>query len=407
LVIAQVVFPFLALLVIKKLTETKQTFEEWKPKLLMALYITGGICLFFVVLPGAFFSFEGAGDEQMKGSFPDWLMAAILTERESMLRMDAIRSLVFIALSFGLIWFFLKNTINEMVLMAGLALLFLVDLGGVDKRYINGDSFVNKTRVEKPFVPTEADEKILQDRDPNFRVFNLAVNTFNDASTSYFHKSIGGYHGAKLKRYQEVIDSCLSRSNMGVINMLNTRYVIIRDKNSGQLIPQRNPQACGNAWFVTAVKLVPDADGELNALMDSFAPVKEAIVNEKFKEQIGTWTGGAIDSTASIKLTDYKANDLKYEYLASKEQIAVFSEIYYEKGWNAYLDGQLTPHFQTDYILRGMKLPAGKHTVEFKFEPTVYRTGEKIAMAGSIMLLLLVAGGIFMEVKGQANDDKA
>jgi hypothetical protein len=407
LVIAQVVFPFLALLVIKKLTESKQTFEEWKPKLLMALYVTGGFCLFFILLPGAFFSFEGAGDEQMKGSFPDWLMSAILVERESMLRMDAIRSLVFISLSFGLLWFFFQKKINEMVLMAGLALLFLVDLGGVDKRYINSDSFVNKSRVEKPFVPTEADEKILQDRDPNFRVFNLAVNTFNDASTSYFHKSIGGYHGAKLKRYQEVIDSCLSRSNMGVINMLNTRYVIIKDRNSGQLIPQRNPQACGNAWFVSAVKFVPDADGELNALMDSFAPVKEAIVNEKFKEQIGNWTGGLIDSTASIKLTDYKANDLKYEYVASKEQIAVFSEIYFEKGWNAYVDGQLTPHFQTDYILRGMKLPAGKHTVEFKFEPTVYRTGEKIAMAGSILLLLLVAGGIFMEVKGKASDDKA
>jgi len=409
LVIAQVLFPFLALLVIKKLSETnRKAYDEWKPKVRMALYITGGICLFFIVLPSAFFTFEGASDEQMKGSFPEWLMSAILVERESMLRMDAIRSLVFIGLTFGLIWLYLTNArLNQNLFIAGLAMVFLVDLGGVDKRYINSESFVSKARVEKPFLPTEADQLILQDPDPNFRVFNLSVNTFNDASTSYFHKSIGGYHGAKLKRYQEVIDSCLSRSNMGVINMLNTRYVIVRDKKSGQLIPQRNPEACGNAWFVPTVKFVSDADGELLALMDSFAPIKEAIVNEKFKDQLTGWTAGSIDSAAYIKLTEYKPNALKYEYSVAKEQIAVFSEIYYEKGWNAYVDGQLKPHFQTDYILRGMKLPSGKHELEFKFEPTVYYTGEKIALAGSVLLLLLVAGGIYMEIKRQAIHDKA
>ncbi|MBX7182714.1 MAG: YfhO family protein [Bacteroidia bacterium] len=398
LVIAQVMFPFLALLIVKRIVESKQSFGEWKKYLLWSLYITGGICLVFILLPGAFFDFEVDSDNQLRQSFPEWFMTALIAERESMLRMDALRSLVFIGLSFGLIWFFLQKKINETILLAGLALVFLIDLGGVDKRYIGSENFVSKSKVDKPFQPTEADERILQDKDPNFRVLNLAVNTFNDASTSYYHKSIGGYHGAKLKRYQELIDSCLSKSNLAVINMLNTKYVIIRDNKSGQLIPQRNPQACGNAWFVSNVQLVPDADSEIKALNDSFAPLKTAIVNEKFKEMIGTVPTG-IDSTASIKLTNYKPNDLSYEYVSSKEQVAVFSEIYYEKGWNAYVDGQLTPHFQTDYVLRGMKLPAGKHTVEFKFEPKVYQTGEKISLAGSVVLLLLVAGGIFMEVK--------
>ncbi len=399
LVIAQVVFPFLALLVLKKLTEAKPDFEKWKPKLLISLYITAGVCLLFALLPGAFFNFDGASDEQLKNSFPEWFMDALLTERESMLRWDAIRSLFFIGAAFGLIWFYLKEKVSQPIFLGALALLFVIDLGGVDKRYVNGDSFVAKSRVEKPYTPTEADQAILQDPDPNYRVLNLAVNTFNDASTSYFHKSIGGYHGAKLKRYQELIDSCLSRSKMGAINMLNTKYVIIKDKTSGQLRPQQNPGACGNAWFVKDVQFVPNADAELTALTkDDFKPLATAVVDETFKTQTANWKSGN-DSTATIKLTEYQPNDLKYEYSSTADQLTVFSEIYYDKGWNAYVDGKLTPHFRADYVLRSMVLPAGKHTVEFKFEPTVYKTGERVALAGSILLFLAVAGGVFMEVR--------
>ena len=398
LVIAQVVVPFLALLVVKKMTDSKPKFEDWKPKLLLSLYITAGLCLFFTLLPGALFSFDSPNDDQLKGSFPDWLLDAIITERENLLRWDAFRSLIIIGAAFGLLWFYTKEKISEVVLLGAFAVLFIFDLGGVDKRYVNGDSFVQKSRVEKPYQPTEADEFILQDKDPNFRVLNLSVNTFNDASTSYFHKSIGGYHGAKLKRYQELIDSCISRNNMGVLNMLNTKYVIIKDKASGGLRPQLNPEACGNAWFVKEIKLVANADAELNALSDSFNPLKTAIIDELFKDKVSNWKPNQ-DSTASIKLTEYKPNNLKYEYSTNVENLAVFSEIYYDKGWNAYVDGVLTPHFRANYVLRSMVLPAGKHTIEFKFEPNVYKTGEQIALAASILLLLVIGGSVFFEFR--------
>lgn len=398
LVIAQVVVPFLGLLLLKQLFTQKLNETILKKKALLALYISGGFCLVFALVPGVFFSFDASSDEQLKGSFPEWFLDALIADRAAMLRWDAFRSLAFISAAFGIFWFWFSGKLNGMYATILLGIVFLTDLGGVGKRYVNADSFVPKSRMEKPYQPTEADVQILKDTDPNFRVLNAAVNTFNDASTSYFHKSIGGYHGAKLKRYQELIDSCISKNNMEVLNMLNTKYIIQRGGEGSGLIPRQNPFACGNAWFVKQASFVENADEELASLNGKDFKAKEtAIVDKTFAEFVKK--PGVVDSLSSIKLTSYKPNELRYIANSSTGGTAVFSEIYYPKGWNAYVNGKLEPHFRANYVLRAMQIPSGKNEIVFKFEPEVYKTGERIALAGSIVLLLVVVGGIVWEVK--------
>ena len=217
-----------------------------------------------------------------------------------------------------------------------------------------------------------------------------------DASTSYFHMSLGGYHGAKLRRYQELFDTHIEKNNMAVINMLNTRYVIVPDQNK-QPMAQLNARALGNAWFVNRDSLVDNADQELAALT-GFNPSSVAIVDKSFSEDLKSWVP-AKDTLDYIRLTAYQPNDLKYKYKSKNSGLAVFSEIYYPKGWNAYVDGMLTPHFRANYVLRAMVLPAGEHAVEFKFEPRAYYLGEKVSLISSIVLILLVIAGIAMGVK--------
>ncbi|MBK9478431.1 MAG: YfhO family protein [Bacteroidetes bacterium] len=266
----------------------------------------------------------------------------------------------------------------------------------VDKRYLNKDNFVSKSFVDSPFDLTQANQQILSDKDPNFRVFNTTVSTFNDASTSYFHKSIGGYHGAKLKRYQELIEMQISKNNMEVLNMLNTKYFIVSDEQK-QPIAQRNPVACGNAWFVPNYKIVANADSEMAAL-SKIKPKEFMVVDKKYEANLSGFTA-AFDSSATIGLTSYQPNNLVYKSNSSKEQLAVFSEIYYPDGWNAYIDGKQHDYFGCNYVLRAMRIPAGAHTIEFKFEPKTYKTGEQIALASSILLYLVLGGALYMEWK--------
>ena len=261
---------------------------------------------------------------------------------------------------------------------------------------------------------SQSDQLIKQiEPTPAYRVLNVSVDAFQDASTSYFHHSIGGYHGAKMKRYKELIDYHLSPAVQSLrqrisrrdsllttqlqmhptMNMLNAKYIIYSEEG-GVL---RNPKALGNAWFVNGYNLVANADSEITAL-GNFDPVATAIVDKRFGEQLQGFTPQA-DSGLTISLTSYEPNNLVYQSKTTSEQLAVFSEIYYDKGWNAYVDGKLTPHFRCNYVLRGMRVPAGEHKIEFKFEPVVYRTGEKISLAASAMILLAVAGIAFMEWK--------
>ena len=226
---------------------------------------------------------------------------------------------------------------------------------------------------------------------------NLTVDPFADASTSYYHKSIGGYHGAKLRRYQELYDHQIKgKFNMAVLNMLNTKYIIQPDENKQPAVSP-NMQALGNAWFVQEIKWVKNADEELDALSD-FNPAKTAVIDERFETDLKGYTS-IKDTAALIRLIEYAPNDLKYQVNTHKDQLAVFSEIYYPKGWNAYVDGELKTHFRVNYVLRGMVVPAGKHLVEFKFEPKAYNIGEKISFASSLLVILLVLGYIGFEIK--------
>jgi hypothetical protein len=389
LVMAELAMPLLGLLALRELFKEDIDAKKQFKSIQLAFYITGGLTLLFFIFPGMFLSFAGANDAniQQQFQFPDWLMQAIRDERARVLRLDALRSFAFILLTAITLWALIFSKLKRGYIYIILGLLILLDLLFIDKRYLNKDSFTNKTKVEKPFTPTPADQQILQDKDPNFRVMNLSVNTFNDASTSYYHKSIGGYHGAKLRRYQELIENQISKNNMGVLNMLNTKYLIIPGEDRQPMV-QRNFDALGNAWFVEGFELVDNADQEMAAI-DHFNPADTAIIDKRFESMLTNYSGGR-DSMSTIVLTSYKPNELVYEYNTSKDGLAVFSEIYYPKGWEATVDGTPMPHFRTNYVLRGMILPAGSHTLTFKFQPKVYSVGETISYISSIVLLILI-----------------
>lgn len=398
LIIAQFTMPLLALLAASQLFKEQKkgtsAIAVFKKPLLYSFYIVGGFCLLLTIIPSLFTDFVSKTDEQLKQY--DWLLSALRQDRVSLLRMDAFRSFFFIAAAFTLVWFFLKGKLKNHIVYISLAVLMLIDLWTVAKRYLNDDSFIPKSRAEKPFTPSPANQQILADPDINYRVMNTAVSTFNDATTSYYHKSIGGYHGAKLKRYQELIENQIAKNNMHVLDMLNTKYFIVKD-NDGQPLAQRNPGALGAAWFVNDYKIVSNADAEMMSL-DSLSPKDICVIDQRFQNQL---VGLKIipDSSASIKNTLCESNYLKYETKCSTEQLAVLSEIYYNKGWNAYIDGNPVPHFRANYVLRAMRIPSGSHIVEFKFEPTIYATGEKISLAGSAILFLFFGFAVYKSVK--------
>ncbi|CAN5386625.1 YfhO family protein [soil metagenome] len=396
LVLASFTLPFAAMLAVMKFTDGSINKERLKKSLQYSLYITGGFCLIFILVPGMFCDFIGNSDKQLEQY--DWLLTALRSDRESILRMDAMRSLFFIGVGFALLWFWLKDKLNLSMMLMGLCLFILIDMWGVDKRYLNNDNFTGtKSSADRPFTESAVDQQILQDKS-YYRVYNTTVDAFSDASTSYFHKSIGGYHGAKLKRYQELIEFQIGKGNMSVLNMLNTKYFIVRNpQDQQQSVAQQNPVALGNAWFVNDWKIVPNADAEMKAL-DSLNTKQDVVIDKRFESVVQGLTPG-IDTTGTISLTSYAPNELKYASSTSKDQFAVFSEIYYPKGWNAYIDGKLTPYAQVNYVLRGMKIPSGKHTIDFKFEPEVYSKGEKISLFGSVAVLLLFVGAGYMEVK--------
>jgi hypothetical protein len=267
----------------------------------------------------------------------------------------------------------------------------LVDLWGVDKRYLGENKFQRETIAEE-FQPTPADQLVLQDKDLSYRVLNMQ-NPFNEAQTSYFHKSIGGYHGAKLRRYQDLIERQISTGNQQVLNMLNMRYLITGDAKQPV---QRNPGALGNAWFVSTLKTVPSPDAEMAAL-SALSPATEAVVDAGKFPQL---KGATYDiAGSSIALTAYSPDELKYRATAAHDGLVVFSEIYYADGWQAYLDGKPVPHYRVDYVLRAMSVPAGPHTIEFKFEPKSYAVGNTVSLISSVVLLLVLVGGVVYVVR--------
>lgn len=394
LVIAEFTIPLLGILALKEWFSNKEFDGPKKKALLYATAITGGFALIFALIPGAFFSFQSPIDQQV--GLPDWLITALQSDREVLLRNDALRSLIFVCLSAGLLWAFIKDKLNYKTVCVALCVLFLFDLWPVNKRFINNDAFVTPKEVREPIKPTAADLQIMQDPDPNYRVFNVTGDPFSDATTSYFHKSIGGYHGAKMERFQEIIEYQISRNNMQVLNMLNTKYFIVPDANK-QPVAQFNPAALGNAWMVDSFQIVGNADEEMAALT-TLHPANKAVIDGKFSKDLEGFTP-VQDSTARVELTSYLPNHLTYSYESTTPQCVVFSEIYYPEGWDAFVDGVAAPHFRADYILRAMVVPAGQHTLEFRFEPPKYIWGERIALAGSLMMVLLLIGSVSIEIK--------
>ena len=393
LVIAELTMPLLGFLALKNIWDGTVEKVKILNGVKWSLIITGGLCLIFILFKGVFFNFSAASDAQY--GLPEWLIGALEDDRAAMMTKDALRSLVFIALAATAIFLYLKKKMNKTYLAAALIVLILADMWTIDKRYVNDSNFVPQKSLKKPFELTQADKQILEDKDPNFRVFNQTVSPFNDATTSYNHKSIGGYHGAKLRRYQDIIDHHLSKGNMNVYNMLNTKYFISRSQDETP-IAQRNPNALGNAWFVDEYLMVENADQEIAAL-DSINPATTAVIDQRFDKQLEGFVFQK-DSAAQIVFEEYKPNYLRYATDVNMPQMAVFSEVYYEKGWNAYIDGNLSPHFRANYILRGMVVPEGEHIIEFKFEPKTFRMGENMSFAFSMLVFAIIAAAIGYEI---------
>ncbi|AFK03809.1 hypothetical protein Emtol_2673 [Emticicia oligotrophica DSM 17448] len=403
-----------AMMGVNKIITEKLSFNELKKPL---LYSIGGLVL--LILLGYFMlDFRSERDADMFKSmaqangqeFADAFAASLHADRQSAVMGDLLRSIFLLVISAGVIWAYTTEKIKANVFVIVLGILAALDLALVDKRYFNNDDFQTKTRVAERFNPSPADEQILQDKDPDFRVVDLATNQgfFADATASYFHKSIGGYHGAKLKRIQELYDNAMTKDgkyNLPIFNMLNTKYFITPGQD-GNPVAQKNPDALGNAWFVNEVKVVKNADEEIKAV-SNFNPRSVAFVDERYKQYFSD-KNIKQDTTATIKLTDYKPNYLTYESNSPTSQVAIFSEIYYRgnEDWKSFVDGQETPHFRANYVLRAMTIPAGKHKIEFKFQPKSVIIGAKIDLVASILMVLLLIGALVMELRSEKKTEQ-
>ncbi len=401
-VIAELCVPILGILGIKEIFSKDRTEFEKTKGLKMALYTTAGVVVAGLLYAYGFSTFEGIRD----GSYAQYegLIDAVIADRKSLLFSDSFRSLVLIGLSFGILWLYLKNKLKQTIAIGAFAVLILFDQLQVNLRYVNADDFKSARRIDKPFVASPVDKEILKDQS-YYRVANFTGNPFEEGRTSYFHNSIGGYHAAKMGRYSDVIDFYMNvyegKISPEVLNMLNTKYLIVPTDEGSQQV-QVNPEVNGSVWFVSKVSALDSADEEIQRL-GTLKTKEEAIIRfDDAQFENAQSTGNAVlqfeqDSTATIKLVDYKLNHLTYESKTTKDQFAVFSEIYYKDGWNAYIDGELTPYFQTNYILRGLKVPAGEHTIEFKFEPKVIQTGSTISLVSYALLFLIPIGWFFVE----------
>lgn len=389
-VILELCFPVLAVMGLQSFFQLDQ--DQQKKGLLQTTIFGVGVMAILFFAKGMF-NFSGSGDEYFIKSYGPAFVDALKADRKTMYSADLLRSTFFILLVAGVLWLFIKNKLAQQTTIIVIGLVMIFDLFLVDKKYVSEKDFVSKREVEVPFQATPVDLQILKDTS-NYRVFEINGN-LSSARASFFHKSIGGYHAAKPRRMQQLFDYQIAKNNLETLNFLNVKYLIQTDKD-GKEFPIANPEANGNAWFVSQVKLVHSADEEMKAL-NQFDSKNVAVINAKEFEI--KKTAFAKDSSATITLDSYQPNDLKYTSVNTNEGLAVFSEMYYKNGWNAYIDGKKVEYLQADYVLRALPIPAGKHSVEFKFEPQVVQTGSTITFVSSIGILLLLMGGIYLERK--------
>lgn len=393
-VILELCFPVLAIMGLQSFFKTEKE-KRWEGLWQTTAIGLGTILILF--FSKSIFHFSGASDGYFMESYGPDFVEALKRDRKTLYSADLLRSGFFVLVTAGILWLFIKNKIAQNTAIILVGLFMVSDLFLVDKKYVSAKDFVSGREVETPFQETESDIQILRDTS-HYRVFEVNGN-LSSARASFFHKSIGGYHAAKPRKVQQLFDYQISKNNMEVLNMLNVKYVIQTNKE-GKEFPTVNANANGNAWFVNEVKLVNKANDEMKAL-DYLNTKKVAVFNinlygDKFKN---ARLKRNLDTTGTIKLQVYKPNYIRYSSNSKNEGLAVFSEIYYEKGWNAYVDGEKTAHFPVDYVLRAMMIPKGEHTVEFKFEPEVIKTGSIITLISAAGMLLLLVGGIYYERK--------
>ncbi len=392
-VIAELAVPLLGILAVRDFLGNDINRAKKLRALKLSAFILGVLCLIFIVFGTSLFAFESfrdAGYENMiKG-----LSEAIINDRKSIFIQDSFRSLLFVIFPAAVLWLFLRKKVSKNVVLGALLAFILLDLVDVDQRYVNSDDFITKKKLEQPFAMSEIDVAIMKDTS-HYRVMNFMVNPMNDGSTSFFHNSIGGYHAAKPRRYQELYDFQIARNNIEVLNMLNTKYIIFPDDDNRASL-QLNDDSNGNAWFVSNFRIVDSANQEIKAL-DSLNTKNTAIIRKEFMSDLSKEY--VLDSTATIKLTEYQANKIKYDSNTHVKQFAVFSEIYYKEGWNAYIDGVQTDIYRVNYVLRAIEVPSGNHEIEFKFEPMVIQKGNQITLISYALFLLIPLGWFIVEKK--------
>ena len=390
-VILELCIPALAILGFYQFFKLEDKKQQWD-YLWKAAAVVFGILVALFLFKGMF-DFAGVNDGYYADSYGPEFMRALREDRMGMYSSDVLRSMGFVVAVFAVLYLFTKNTIKPAMAVVVIGVLMVGDLFFIDKNYVNKESFVAAREMDKPFQPTQADMQILQDTS-HYRVFEVSGN-MNSARSSYFHNSVGGYHAAKPRRMQQLFDYHIANNNVGVMNMLNVKYIIQNDEEGRQLA-LNNPKANGNAWFVENVKAVNTADEEIAAL-DELDTKNTAVINAAdFKLNKSSFVK---DSLATVALKVYKPNYLKYTSNNAYEGLAVFSEMYYENGWVATIDGKQTDIYRVDYVLRALQIPAGQHTIEFKFQPQVVKTGGTIALMSSIGMVLLVLGGLYFENK--------
>ncbi|MCG2461372.1 YfhO family protein [Flavobacteriaceae bacterium F89] len=399
-VILELCAPVLAVLglteIFKPSVESKKKLDALK----LSLLIVAGLCVALFVFKGMF-SFTAQSDETYRKYFGDQVITMIRLDREAVYTHDIFRSLIYVLLAALVIWAYLRQKIKHNLFLAALGALVVFDLVGVDLRYVNKEDFVPKRQMDRPFQETAVDRQISKDTTV-YRVYDPAEG-LNGARTSYFHRSIGGYHAAKPAGIQDLFDFHIYKNNVRVLNMLNVKYIVQQDEE-GKQYPAVNPYANGNAWFVNKLLPVTSADAEIKAL-DSLDVKNEAVVNTENFPNIHRFEFQK-DSSASIVLTHYEPNHLTYRSSNPNAGVGVFSEMYYADGWNAYIDGEEKPYFEVNYVLRAIKIPSGNHIIEFKFRPNLVQTGSQITLASSIILVLIVLGGIGFSVWRTRHEDK-
>jgi len=401
-VIIELVLPVLAVIGLQKFFNSKNTIENKRKALSWSGGITGGILLIFLLFGSSLFNFSSPYDSYFIEELGMPFIDAVREDRMKLFTTDTIRSLVFILFCCGGLWLYLRGTLKRNSAIAIIAVLIVVDLVGVDRRYVNDQAFKLAREVDQPFRLYDADKEILKDTE-HFRVFDVTSNPFASGRASYFHNALGGYHAAKLGRIQDLDDFYLSQGNLNVLNMMNVKYLIGQIEN-GQIIHQENPTANGNVWFVENVLLAENANEEIQ-LLDSLDTGKTAVILKDFKDLIPV-EAIELDSIATINLVDHSPNRLVYQTKTRSKQLAVFSEVYYPNGWNAYIDNEPAEYFGANYVLRAMVIPEGDHQIVFKFEPEVIETGSTIALASSIVMLILLLGGSYLCFKKRDSSEE-